>query len=366
MEDLSAQIARLEARLGEAERYLHIDRKRDELEELEQTFSQPGFWDDQQRATRLSKQASDTRTDIEAYESACTLLEDAKAADELARLEDDESLFEEAVVALEELTQRIDGLELASWFTGELDHSDAIVSVNPGQGGLEAQDWADMLFRMYVRYAQRHGWKIEVLDAPAGEVIGIDHATFIVSGHNAYGTLAAEQGVHRLVRISPTDEKKRRQTTFAGVEVLPVLPDDIEIEINPADLRIDVYRSSGPGGQSVNTTDSAVRITHLPTNTVVTCQNEKSQLQNKEAAMKILRARLYEMEEARRASELEELRGPRHEASWGNQIRNYVLYPYQMVKDVRTGVETGNVDAVLDGDLDQFIVAFLRMKATEK
>jgi peptide chain release factor 2 len=175
--------------------------------------------------------------------------------------------------------------------------------------------------------------------------------------------LAAEQGVHRLVRISPTDEKKRRQTTFAGVEVLPVLPEDIEIEINPSDLRIDVYRSSGPGGQSVNTTDSAVRITHLPTNTVVTCQNEKSQLQNKEAAMKILRARLYEMEQARREAELEELRGPRHEASWGNQIRNYVLYPYQMVKDVRTSVETGNVDAVLDGDLDQFIVAFLRMKA---
>ncbi|MDR1184176.1 MAG: peptide chain release factor 2 [Coriobacteriales bacterium] len=364
MEDLSTQIAQVETRLSEAECYLHIERKRGELEKLEQTFSQPGFWDDQQRATRLSKQASDIRTDIEAYESAHTLLEDAKAADELAHLEDDDSLFEEAVAALEELAHKIDGLELASWFTGELDHSDAIVSVNPGQGGLEAQDWADMLFRMYMRYAQRHNWKIEVLDAPAGEVIGIDHATFIVSGHNAYGTLAAEQGVHRLVRISPTDEKKRRQTTFAGVEVLPVLPEDIEIEINPADLRIDVYRSSGPGGQSVNTTDSAVRITHLPTNTVVTCQNEKSQLQNKEAAMKILRARLYEMEEARRASELEELRGPRHEASWGNQIRNYVLYPYQMVKDVRTGVETGNVDAVLDGDLDQFIVAFLRMKAT--
>jgi peptide chain release factor 2 len=364
MDDLSTQIERLEARLNEAERYLHIDRKRGELVELEEAFAQPGFWDDQQQATRLSKQASGIKADIEACELARALLEDAKAAHELARLEDDESLFAEALAALEELGQRIDGLELASWFTGELDHSDAIISVNPGQGGLEAQDWADMLFRMYMRYAQRHNWKVEVLDAPAGEVIGIDHATFIVSGHNAYGTLAAEQGVHRLVRISPTDEKKRRQTTFAGVEVLPVLPDDIEIEINAADLRIDVYRSSGPGGQSVNTTDSAVRITHLPTNTVVTCQNEKSQLQNKEAAMKILRARLYEREEARRASELEELRGPRHEASWGNQIRNYVLYPYQMVKDVRTGVETGNVDAVLDGDLDQFIVAFLRVKAT--
>jgi peptide chain release factor 2 len=261
------------------------------------------------------------------------------------------------------LAERVDELELASWFTDELDHGDAIVSVNPGQGGLEAQDWADMLFKMYLRYAQRHNWKVDVLDAPAGEVIGIDHAAFIVSGHNAYGMLAAEQGVHRLVRISPTDEKKRRQTTFAGVEVLPVLPDDIEIEINPSDLRVDVYRSSGPGGQSVNTTDSAVRITHLPTNTVVTCQNEKSQLQNKDAAMKILRSRLYEMEQEKRAAELEELRGPKHEASWGNQIRNYVLYPYQMVKDTRTNVETGNVDAVLDGDLDQFIVAFLRLKA---
>jgi peptide chain release factor 2 len=363
MEDISVQIEQLQTRLGEAEHYLRLEKKRVELAELEQAFAEPGFWDDQSKAARLTKQASDIRADIDSYEKAAALLEDAKAADELARLEEDEALFNEAVDTLASLTQRIDELELASWFAGELDHGDAIISVNPGQGGLEAQDWADMLFRMYMRYAQRRNWKVEVLDAPAGEVIGIDHATFIVSGHNAYGMLAAEQGVHRLVRISPTDEKKRRQTTFAGVEVLPVLPEDIEIEINPSDLRIDVYRSSGPGGQSVNTTDSAVRITHLPTNTVVTCQNEKSQLQNKEAAMKILRARLYEMEQARREAELEELRGPRHEASWGNQIRNYVLYPYQMVKDVRTSVETGNVDAVLDGDLDQFIVAFLRMKA---
>ncbi|MDR2106451.1 MAG: peptide chain release factor 2 [Coriobacteriales bacterium] len=364
MEDLSAQIDQLQTRLAEAEQYLHLEKKRAELAELERAFTAPGFWDDQQQATRLSKQASDIRADVEAYARAATLLDDAKAADELARLEGDEAFYEEAASALAELTRQIDTLELASWFTGEFDSGDAIVSVNPGQGGLEAQDWADMLFKMYLRYAQRHGWKVEVLDAPNGEVIGIDHATFIVSGHNAYGMLTAEQGVHRLVRISPTDEKKRRQTTFAGVEVLPVLPDDIEIELNPADLRVDVYRSSGPGGQSVNTTDSAVRITHLPTNTVVTCQNEKSQLQNKEAAMKILRARLYEMEQAKREAELEELRGPRHEASWGNQIRNYVLYPYQMVKDVRTAVETGNVDAVLDGDLDQFIVAFLRMRAT--
>ena len=365
MEDLSAQIEDLTSRLKEAKGYLHLEQKRQQITEIEKEFSKPGFWDDQQRATALSKQASNIRSDIEAYDKARTLLDDALAADELARIEQDEALYQEAVAILAQLELCIEELEIASWFAGEMDSGDAIVSVNPGQGGLEAQDWAEMLFKMYTRYAQRHAWKVEVLDAPVGEVIGIDHATFIVSGHNAYGMLAAEQGVHRLVRISPTDEKKRRQTTFAGVEVMPVLPDDIQIEINPNDLRVDVYRSSGPGGQSVNTTDSAVRITHIPTNTVVTCQNEKSQLQNKESAMKILRSRLYEIEEAKREAELESLRGPKHEASWGNQIRNYVLYPYQMVKDVRTGVETGNVDAVLDGDLDQFILAFLRLKAQE-
>ncbi|MDR1422932.1 MAG: peptide chain release factor 2 [Coriobacteriales bacterium] len=363
MEDLSLQIDLLGSRLSEAENYLHIKDKHSQLADLEQSFSAPDFWDDQQRATRLSKQAADLKSDIIVYEEAVVLLDDATVANELAVSDGDEALAGEALEALAELGARIDALELASWFTNDLDHGDAIVSVNPGQGGLEAQDWAEMLFRMYTRYAEKHGWKVEVLDAPIGEVIGIDHATFIVSGHNTYGMLHAEQGVHRLVRISPTDVKQRRQTTFAGVEVLPVLPDDIEVEIRESDLRVDVYRSSGPGGQSVNTTDSAVRITHLPTNTVVTCQNEKSQLQNKEAAMKILRARLYEIEQAKREAELEELRGPRAEASWGNQIRNYVLYPYQLVKDVRTGVETGNVEAVLDGDLDQFIVAFLRMKA---
>lgn len=363
MEDLSTQIGKHRARLAKVRQYLHIDERRAELLELEKTFAQPNFWDDQIRATSLTKQASDIRSDVEEYEAAFALLSDAATANELANVDEDEALFEEALAALDELKQKIDSLELASWFINDLDHGDAIVSVNPGQGGLEAQDWAEMLYKMYTRYAQRHDWKVDVLDVAAGEVIGIDHATFIVSGRNAYGMLSAEHGTHRLVRISPTDEKKRRQTTFAGVEVLPVLSDDIEVEINQSDLRIDVFRSSGPGGQSVNTTDSAVRITHLPTNTVVSCQNEKSQLQNKEAAMKILRSRLYEIEEAKREAELDNLRGPKQEASWGNQIRNYVLYPYQLVKDVRTGEETGNVESVLDGDIDKFIVAFLRMKA---
>jgi len=366
IEDLTEQLKALENRISDAEGYLYLDQKRSKLNELEALSLQPGFWDDPQRAQQVSKQASDLRSELTEFDSVRTALEDALVANELAVLDGDESLAAEVPLALKELNQRVDALELSSWFSGEFDGGDAIVNINPGQGGLEAQDWTDMLFKMYLGYAQRNRWKVEVLDAPPGEVIGLDHATFIVSGRNAYGMLSAEQGVHRLVRISPTDEKKRRQTTFAGVEVLPVLPDDIEVEINQADLRIDVYRSSGPGGQSVNTTDSAVRITHVPTNTVVTCQNEKSQLQNKEAAMKILKARLYELEQAKREAELEELRGPRHDASWGNQIRNYVLYPYQMVKDVRTGVETGNVDAVLDGDLDQFVIAFHRWRTEQE
>ncbi|MDR2493003.1 MAG: peptide chain release factor 2 [Coriobacteriales bacterium] len=366
MDDLEPQLEPLRARLAQARASLRLDQKRHQLAELEQTFADPGFWDDQARAQTLTKRASDLRAEIADFDAATSLCDDAFAANELALLEGDEALGEEALELVEQLDAMLDAIELSSWFTGDYDHGDAIVSVNPGQGGLEAQDWADMLFKMYARYAANRGWGLEVLDAPAGEVIGIDHATFIVSGRNAYGMLQAEQGTHRLVRISPTDEKKRRQTTFAGVEVLPVLPDDIVVDINAADLRVDVYRSSGPGGQSVNTTDSAVRVTHLPTGIVVTCQDQKSQLQNKEAAMKILRARLYEREQARRDAELEELRGPKAEASWGNQIRNYVLHPYLLVKDVRTGHETGNVNAVLvDGRLDPFVIAYHRWRVAE-
>jgi peptide chain release factor 2 len=298
---------------------------------------------------------------MSALEGARQSLDDARAAWELGTETGEEEFLAEASDTVDALGHTLDELELASWFTDELDAADAIVTVTPGQGGLEAQDWTEMLFRMYLRYCERRGWKVDVNDAPAGDVIGLDRATFTVHGHNAYGMLKAEAGVHRLVRISPTDDKKRRQTTFAGVEVLPVVPDEIEIEIDPSELRIDVYHASGPGGQGVNTTDSAVRITHLPTNIVVTCQNERSQLQNKQAAMQILRAKLYERERERREAELDELRGPKHEISFGNQIRSYVLYPYQLVKDLRTGVETGKVDRVLeDGDLDDFIVGYHR------
>ena len=267
---------------------------------------------------------------------------------------------------IESLIKRIESLEVASWFTGEFDHGDAIVTITPGQGGLEAQDWTEMLFKMLTRYASSKKWKIDVHDAPEGVELGLDRAVFTVHGRNAYGMLQSEVGVHRLVRISPTDEKQRRQTTFAGVEVLPVIGEDIEVEINDEDLRVDVFRSSGPGGQSVNTTDSAVRITHIPTNIVVTCQNEKSQHKNKESAMVILRARLYEHEEAKRQVELDELRGERKGITFGSQIRNYVLYPYQLVKDVRTEIETGNVDAVLAGNIDEFVVGYHRWRVARE
>ena len=350
-------------RVSDARGYLHIDDKRAELARLDEESAAPGFWDDAAHAQSVSKQASNLRDTIREYEEAAALLEDARAALELA--DEDEAFAAEAEDALERLAVMLDGLEVTSWFSDRFDSGDAILTVNPGSGGLEAQDWTDMLYRMYTRYAEKKGWKVQVLDVVPGEGIGLDKATIQVEGRNAYGMLRSEQGVHRLVRISPTDDKKRRHTTFAGVEVLPVLPDDIEVDLNPADVRVDVYRSSGPGGQCVNTTDSAVRLTHMPTGIVVTCQNEKSQLQNKEAAFKVLRAKLYELEEQKRAEELAQLRGERMENTFGSQIRNYVLYPYQLVKDVRSGIETGNVDAVLDGELEEFVIGYHKWRVSQ-
>ena len=351
----------LAARLAEVEGYLHIEESRGTVAELERQSAEPGFWDDANAARETMAKLARAKEDVAGIDAAHAKLEDARAAFELGSEMEDDDLLAECETGANELERQLSELELSSWFTGEFDGGDAIVNVTPGQGGLEAQDWCDMLFRMYLRYCDRRGWKVTINDAPAAEQIGIDRATFTVSGKNAYGMLRAEQGVHRLVRISPTDAKKRRQTTFAGVEVLPVLPDDIEVEIDPGDVRVDVYHASGPGGQGVNTTDSAVRVTHLPTGIVVTCQNERSQIQNKATCMSILRSKLYELELQKRAEALDELRGPKAEIGFGNQIRSYVLYPYQMVKDLRTGCETGNVDSVLsDGDLDPFVVAYHR------
>lgn len=351
------------ARVADARVWMRIDEKSEQLARLDERIAQPDFWNDAATAQEVSRKASALRDAIEGYEAAQALLDDARAASELAA--EDEAFVLEKDEALSRLSEMLGRFEVESWFSGEVDGNDAIVSINPGQGGLEAQDWTEMLYRMYVRYAEQKGWKAKPLDVVPGEGIGLDRAVVQIEGRNAYGMLRSEHGVHRLVRISPTDDKKRRQTTFASVEVLPVMSDDIQVDLNPADVRVDVYRSSGPGGQCVNTTDSAVRLTHIPTGIVVTCQNEKSQLQNKEAAFKVLRAKLYELERAKRDEEMAALRGERMENSFGSQIRNYVLYPYQLVKDLRSNIETGNVDAVLGGDIEEFVIGYHRWRVSQ-
>ena len=365
-DDRSTEIGEVKARVVRIGEYLHLDAKRAEAEALEAKAGEPGFWDDQESAQSTSRRAAEIRDEIATYQAIASDVEEVEVSNELAVADDDAELARERDAMLKDLGRRIDDLELGTWFAGEFDHEDAIVTIIPGAGGLEAQDWAEMLLRMITKYAESRKWKVDLNDAPRGVELGIERAVLTIHGRNAYGMLASEQGVHRLVRISPTDEKKRRQTTFARIDVLPVLPDEVEVEIRDEDLRVDVYRSSGPGGQSVNTTDSAVRITHLPTGLVVTCQNEKSQLKNKGAAMKILRARLYELKKAERDAELDVLRGEKMDIAFGSQIRSYVLYPYQMVKDHRTDVETGNVNAVLDGALDDFVVGFHRWRVAEQ
>jgi peptide chain release factor 2 len=350
-------------RLHQAHGYLHIDDKVKELARLDEEGTDPDFWNDSQHAQEASKQASDIRDTLDAYHRAEGMLSDARTAAELAA--DDPDFEDEVTDAISHLNEMLVQFEIESWFPGRFDRGDAIITVNPGSGGLEAQDWTEMLYRMYTRYAEKKGWKIKILDLVPGEKIGLDRASIEIEGRFAYGMLRSEIGVHRLVRISPTDDKKRRHTTFAGVEVMPVLSDDIEVDLNVADVRVDVYRSSGPGGQCVNTTDSAVRLTHIPTGIVVTCQNEKSQLQNKEAAFRVLRGKLYEREQRRREEEISKLAGDKLDNSFGSQIRNYVLYPYQMVKDLRSGVETGNVDAVLDGDIEEFVLGYHRWRVSQ-
>jgi peptide chain release factor 2 len=302
--------------------------------------------------------------DLRVYDDFAQRLEDLSVLNELAREEDDEATAAEVAEGLAGLERAFAELETRVLLSGEHDSRDAVVTVHAGAGGTDSQDWAQMLERMLLRWAERHGYKVDVHDEQEGEEAGIRSATFTVHGPRAYGLLHAERGVHRLVRISPFDAQNRRHTGFASVDVVPILDDlDAEVVIPDEDLRVDVFRSSGPGGQGVNTTDSAVRLTHLPTGIVVSCQNERSQLQNKATAMTLLKAKLAEREREEREAELAAVRGEQREVTWGSQIRSYVLHPYQMVKDHRTGVETGNTAAVLDGDLDDFITAYLQWKA---
>jgi len=322
-----------------------------------------GFWDNQKEAQSVIAEANKLKRVVNGMAAFKAKLEDAKAMAELLEEEEVTEDSEEAIElheSAEELKEALDDLEIQSYLSGPHDHCNALLSVNAGAGGTESCDWADILFRMYTRWAERRGFKAEIMDILPGEEAGLSKVTIRIVGENAFGYANAERGVHRLVRISPFDSNKRRHTSFCAVDVVAEIEDDIDIEIEDKDLREDTYRSSGKGGQHVNKTDSAVRLTHLPTGIVVACQNDRSQHKNRSAAMKMLKARIYEKLEDEKRSEMEKVYGEKGEIGWGNQIRSYVFQPYQMVKDLRTGVETGNIQAVTDGDIDRFVNGWLR------
>jgi peptide chain release factor 2 len=358
--DLKEQIAQLAATLASVETVLDLDRMRKDLAELEAQAADPELWNDQERAQSVTSRMSHLRTDLGRVETLRSRVDDVQAAIDL----DDTALVEEATADLPALAADIQGLEVRTLLSGEFDPREAVVTINAGTGGTDAADWAQMLFRMYTRWAERHGYQTEVYDTSYAEEAGIKSATFVVKTPFAYGTLAGEHGVHRLVRISPFDNQARRQTSFAGVDITPVVEATDHVDIPDDEIRVDVYRSSGPGGQGVNTTDSAVRLTHLPTGIVVTCQNERSQIQNRARAMEVLQARLLEVRRQEDADEMRKLKGSRNTVGFGSDdiIRHYVLHPYQLVKDARTEVEVGNTAAVLDGDIDAFVDAEIRWR----
>ncbi len=342
-----------------------VDGKRARAAELERKTADPSLWEDPAAGRQLTTKLAGLRAEIERYLDLVRRLGDVRASDELLADERDAELERELASSVERLEEDLERVELEALLSGEYDESDAVATIQAGAGGTESQDWAEMLLRMYTRWAERKSFSVKLDEIHPGEEAGIKSATLVVHGPHAYGLLSAERGVHRLVRISPFDAQKRRHTSFASLDVIPLLDesDEEDIEIDPKDLRIDVYRSTGPGGQSVNTTDSAVRITHLPTGIHAACQNERSQLQNKAVAMRILKARLAELAREQHAEKIENLRGERKAVDFGSQIRSYVLAPYQMVKDHRTEVEVGDPTRVLDGDLDRFIEAELRRRA---
>ena len=364
--DLGEVLASLRVRLDAAKVYLRLDDLVERLGALEEAIGEPDLWSDVDQARKVTSEYGRIRDDVEGLRALDTQLADAEALHHLAVEEGGDELADlEAGLTdiAATVAKALDELELLSLFSGDHDERDAVAEIHAGAGGTDAQDWAEMMLRMYLRWAERRGFEVEVDEVSEGGEAGILSATFIVRGRYAYGLLAAERGVHRLVRMSPFDSQHRRQTSFASLDVAPFLEDiSDEIEIDEKELRIDTYHSSGAGGQHVNVTDSAVRITHLPTGIVTSCQNERSQHQNKAKALQILGAKLAERQREERRKQLETLSGPLSDVAWGSQIRSYVLAPYQLVKDLRSGYETGNVEAVLDGDLYDFMIAFLRFR----
>ncbi len=344
---------------------LRIDQLRDEVAELEKETLSADFWGDQEKSGKTLRKIKQIKDKIEAYEKLEAKLEDTIALAELAIEENDESFIEEVEADVAEIEKEEEKQRIEILLSGEYDRNNAIVSFHPGAGGTEAQDWAQMLYRMYTRWGERHGYNVKLVDWLDGDEAGLKSATIVVEGTNAYGYLKSENGVHRLVRISPFDASGRRHTSFASVEVMPEFEDDDSIVINEDDLEITAHRSSGAGGQHINKTDSAIRIVHIPTGIVVGCQTERSQLQNKETALKMLKSKLLEIKEREKLEKIEDIKGVKTNIEWGNQIRSYVFMPYTLAKDTRTGYEDGNIQAVMDGEIDGFINAYLKMNASK-
>jgi peptide chain release factor 2 len=364
--DPTERIAALRERLAQAEAYLRVAELRNRRPQLEAEMGRPDLWDDAEVARKVQTELASVTEDLDVYDRLVGRVDDAATLHELAVEESDDSVEGEIEAGLSAVESELDTLELRALFTGEWDDDDAVCTVKSGAGGTDAQDWAEMLLRMYRRWAERRGLDVEIDSVNEGQEAGITTAEFIVKGRYAYGQLRAEHGVHRLVRMSPFNNAGTRQTAFASLTVVPFIEDvGNEVVVDDKDLRIDVYRSSGAGGQHVNTTDSAVRITHLPTGIVVSCQNERSQFQNKDRAMQVLKAKLLDLERKKRQDELASIRGETKNVDFGSQIRSYVLQPYRMVKDLRSGHETGDVDGVLGGEIDQFIEAYLRWERAQ-
>ena len=364
IDELKAKLGGMKTAVDDLRDALSIEASEKRLAELEHQMTMPGFYDDQARSQKVISEMGEVKNKLERFGKLSTQYEEAETLLLMIEEENDPSLAAEGEEAVNGVEKSIDELQLMTMLNGEYDHNNAILTFHAGTGGTEAQDWAEMLYRMYTRWAERHGFTYKIMDYQEGDEAGLKSATIMIEGENAYGNLRGEHGVHRLVRVSPFDANARRQTSFASVEVMPDLPEDADIEIRPEDIEMQVYRASGAGGQHVNKTSSAVRLIHLPTGVVVSCQTERSQFQNKDNCMKMLRAKLVELQMQEKAEKISDLKGVQLKIEWGSQIRSYVFMPYTLVKDTRTGYETSNVNAVMDGDLDGFINAYLTAMAT--
>jgi len=360
LEDIKPRLGELQEKLDQMEQSLEVPAKEEKIAELEYKMGEPTFWDDAEEAQKINQELNDVKISVDKYKNLKTKFEDAQTLWEMAVEDEDESLEEEINGDLDNVAEGLENLQLEVLLSGPYDANNAILTLHAGAGGTEAQDWTQMLLRMYGRWAERHGFTVETADLLPGDEAGVKSATLFIKGHNAYGFLKSEKGIHRLVRISPFDANARRHTSFAACDVMPEIDDAVEVDINMADVRVDTYRASGAGGQHINKTSSAVRMTHEPTGIVVQCQNERSQLQNREQCLKMLRAKLFELEQEKKEKELAKLEGDQQKIEWGSQIRSYVFQPYTMVKDHRTGYEMGDVSAVMDGKLEDFVTAYLQ------